>query len=159
MLESMSPGEFKSLRTDASMSQADLAQAIGMSRETVGQMERGTAPIERRTALAVRYVTQGPGRPKRTAADILHDVAETLDRAVVRGNANDDQMRRLERLEAEWKEARGAGIAGPLFLTTRGTLGMLRSATAGDPTQAPQQAELVRIKQQWRELALAARTG
>jgi len=38
------------------MSQAELAEAIGMSRVTIGLMERGEAPIEKRTELAVRYV-------------------------------------------------------------------------------------------------------
>lgn len=41
-------------RKAAGLSQAELAEKIGMSRETVGQMERGQAPIEVRTELAIK---------------------------------------------------------------------------------------------------------
>jgi DNA-binding XRE family transcriptional regulator len=152
----LSADELRTLRREAGMSQSELAEAIGMARETIGQMERGKASIEQRTALAVRYVTSGAGRRARSASTVLGDVADLLDRAVTRGRAYDDQMRRLARLEAEWAEVRGPEVAGPLFAITRGTLGMLRVATPGDPTQAPTQAELIRVKQQWRELARAA---
>ncbi|RYF17853.1 MAG: helix-turn-helix domain-containing protein [Oxalobacteraceae bacterium] len=52
--------EMKALRTRAGLSQAGLGEAIGMARETIGAMERGAAPIEKRTELAVRYVTMRP---------------------------------------------------------------------------------------------------
>lgn len=53
----MQADELKALRKAAGLSQADLGEAIGMARETIGAMERGAAPIEKRTELAVRYVT------------------------------------------------------------------------------------------------------
>lgn len=40
------------------MTQAQLGKEIGLSRECVGLMERGDAPIERRTELAVLYVAE-----------------------------------------------------------------------------------------------------
>ena len=52
----MQPNELREIRREAGMSQAELAEAIGMSRVTIGLMERGEAPIEKRTELAVRYV-------------------------------------------------------------------------------------------------------
>ena len=52
----MQPEELKAMRVEAGMSQAELGAAIGMSRVTIGLMERGEAPIEKRTELAVRYV-------------------------------------------------------------------------------------------------------
>ena len=54
----MQPEGLKALRMEAGLSQAELAEAIGMSRVTVGLMERGEAPIEKRTELAVRYVVE-----------------------------------------------------------------------------------------------------
>ena len=57
----MQPKEMKALRKAARMSQAELGDAIGMSRITVGLMERGDAPIEKRTELAVRYVVERRG--------------------------------------------------------------------------------------------------
>lgn len=52
----MQPDELKTLRKAAGMTQGEMGEAIGMTRETIGLMERGAAPIERRTELAVRYV-------------------------------------------------------------------------------------------------------
>lgn len=54
----MQPDELKAIRKAAGMSQGELAEAIGMSLDSVSRMERGMPgyPIERRTALAVRYV-------------------------------------------------------------------------------------------------------
>lgn len=57
-MPTMTGEQLQALRKAAKMSQAELAEAIGMARETIGQMERGQAPIERRTALAVRHVCE-----------------------------------------------------------------------------------------------------
>jgi DNA-binding XRE family transcriptional regulator len=53
--------EMKALRKAASLSQAELADAIGMCRETIGLMERGAAPIEKRTELDVKFVAREEG--------------------------------------------------------------------------------------------------
>jgi DNA-binding XRE family transcriptional regulator len=50
--------DMKALRVAAGLSQAELGEAIGMARETIGAMERGTHGIELRTELAVRYVAE-----------------------------------------------------------------------------------------------------
>ncbi|MGK6324646.1 helix-turn-helix transcriptional regulator [Sphingomonas sp. DT-51] len=52
----LQPEELKTLRKAAGLTQDQLAAAIGMSRVSIGLMERGQAPIERRTELAVRYL-------------------------------------------------------------------------------------------------------
>lgn len=52
----MQPSELKELRTICGMSQAKFASALGMSRVTVSNMERGSAPIEKRTGLAAQYL-------------------------------------------------------------------------------------------------------
>ena len=54
----MQPEELKALRMKAGLSQAELAQLIGMSRVTIGLMERGEAPIEKRTAIAARCILE-----------------------------------------------------------------------------------------------------
>lgn len=56
----MQGDEMKALRKAAGLTQEQLADAIGLSRVTIGLMERGQAPIERRTALAVRYLSEHP---------------------------------------------------------------------------------------------------
>lgn len=58
----MRADDLKIMRKAMGMSQAELGEAIGMSREAIGQMERGVAPIERRTGLAVTHVTQSHTR-------------------------------------------------------------------------------------------------
>ena len=52
----MQPDELKALRKAAGMTQADFADAIGMSRKAVNEMEAGKAPIERRTEIAARVL-------------------------------------------------------------------------------------------------------
>lgn len=54
----MQPEQLKALRKGARMTLAEMAEAIGMSLDSVGRMERGVPgyPIEKRTALAVEYV-------------------------------------------------------------------------------------------------------
>tara|TARA_B100000678_G_C18031651_1_gene430970 strand:- start:234 stop:416 length:183 start_codon:yes stop_codon:yes gene_type:complete len=54
----MQADQIKAQRKAAGMTQAELGEAIGLSRVTIGLMERGQAPIEKRTWLAVLYVTQ-----------------------------------------------------------------------------------------------------
>ena len=58
----MQPDELRALRKSAGLTIAQMAQAIGMSVDTISRMERGLPgyPIERRTELAVRYVAEHP---------------------------------------------------------------------------------------------------
>jgi len=52
----MHADELKALRRRIGMTQAHLAEALGLSIKWVGLMERGDAAIELRTELAVRYL-------------------------------------------------------------------------------------------------------
>ncbi|MGE4341354.1 MAG: helix-turn-helix domain-containing protein [Pigmentiphaga sp.] len=54
----MNPAELKSMRKRAGMTQQLLAEHLDISRVYLGLMERGLAPIERRTELAVRYLLE-----------------------------------------------------------------------------------------------------
>ncbi|USI72733.1 helix-turn-helix domain-containing protein [Sphingomonas morindae] len=58
----MRPEEMKALRKAAGLTQAEFASALGMHRVTISDMERGVAPIETRTALAARYLSDHPER-------------------------------------------------------------------------------------------------
>ena len=57
----MQPDEMKALRKAAGMTQEELADALGMNRVTISGMERGEAPIEKRTEVATREVTATHG--------------------------------------------------------------------------------------------------
>lgn len=60
----MQPDELKALRKQMDMTQQDMADAIGMSRKAIVEMEAGKAPIEKRTELALRYVAYAAGVEK-----------------------------------------------------------------------------------------------
>ena len=57
---SLLPEEVKAVRKGLGLSQQALGDALGLSRVTVGQMERGRAPIERRTVLSLLYLAEHP---------------------------------------------------------------------------------------------------
>lgn len=48
--------QFLRYRLALNVSQATFADMLGMARETVGKMERGQMPIEKRTMLAARFI-------------------------------------------------------------------------------------------------------
>lgn len=56
----MQGDELKALRKQAGLTQAELAQALGLTQTFIGLMERGEKAIERRTELAVRYLVEHP---------------------------------------------------------------------------------------------------
>lgn len=53
----MNPAELVALRKDMGWTQERLAAELDISRVHIGLMERGLNTIERRTELAVRYLT------------------------------------------------------------------------------------------------------
>jgi transcriptional regulator with XRE-family HTH domain len=52
----MTPAELEQARRALGLKQRELGDALDMTREHVGRMERGELPIHRTTALAVRYL-------------------------------------------------------------------------------------------------------
>ncbi len=109
--------ELKAMRTSAGMSQAELGDAIGMSRETIGQMERGQAPIELRTALAVKQVTQDNFVGLRDVVT-LHRHAAALFRDIHwKSRPSPDDRRELQAIRGDWSAA-GGSLVGEGLLTT-----------------------------------------
>lgn len=56
----LQPEHLTALRKMAGMSKTEFASALGMHRVTIGAMEAGRAPIERRTWLAARAIADRP---------------------------------------------------------------------------------------------------
>lgn len=56
----MQPDELRVIRKGLGFTQDQMGSAIGLSRKAINEMEAGKAPIERRTALAVRYLAEHP---------------------------------------------------------------------------------------------------
>lgn len=52
--------ELRERRKAMRLTQADLAAALSLTQTFIGMMERGEKPIEIRTALAVKYLTEHP---------------------------------------------------------------------------------------------------
>jgi transcriptional regulator with XRE-family HTH domain len=50
--------ELRGLRLSKQMTQAELGEALGLTGQYVGLMERGAKPIELRTELAARYLVE-----------------------------------------------------------------------------------------------------
>lgn len=58
--EAMQPDELKAIRKVLGLSQGRMGEALGLTGQFVGFMENGRAGIEKRTALAVRYLAEHP---------------------------------------------------------------------------------------------------
>jgi len=56
----MQPAELRVIRKGLGVSQGQLGDALGLTGQFIGLMERGLKPIERRTEYAVRYLAQNP---------------------------------------------------------------------------------------------------
>lgn len=74
----MDPSELRTRRKQLGLSQAEFADKIGLSRDFLGRMERGAAPINYRTEAAVRRLSAAPFREP-----------ETLDEKVLRKLSSD----------------------------------------------------------------------
>jgi len=58
----MQGSELRAIRKTLGLTLAGMAQKLGLSEKFVGMMERGQAPIEERTAVAVEALIGGPLR-------------------------------------------------------------------------------------------------
>ena len=54
----MTPKQFEKARKDLGLSQPGLAKALGRSRQTIINLEKGASPILRTTELAVQHLLQ-----------------------------------------------------------------------------------------------------
>lgn len=57
------PAKLRAARRRLGLSQREMAEALGLSREAIQTMEYGTRPIERRTDLALRYLLERAPHP------------------------------------------------------------------------------------------------
>lgn len=107
----MQGDELKALRKAAGMTQAELANAIGLTGTYIGLMERGEKPIERRTEQAVQFVSvcvrshtvMAAAQRCRQAArgDITLDADELLEIA--------DWLDMMSNLPRDWQTDQDAG--------------------------------------------------
>lgn len=143
----------RDLRQQAGLSQAAFAQAIGLSRETVGRMERGSEEIDRRTQLAMRYVAEKRPLEHRSLGDLHQGVADILDEAAVRGRASADSTRRLRIFACEWSAAGGSAAGTALLMAAQGMVGLLNVSGDNDRLRERIFGEFRELKLAWRAVA------
>lgn len=146
----MKGNDVRNLRRQANMSQAEFAAAIGLSRETIGRMERGSEDIDRRTELAMRYVAEIGLSEPRGLREIHQTVADILDEAALQGRGTTDSTRQLRRIASEWVSAGGSAAGASLLMSAQGTVGMLNVTGEHDPLRTRVFEELRQLKLAWR---------
>lgn len=145
----MTGEEMKVLRRKAGLSQAELGAAIGMTRESIGRMERTRHPVERRTELAVRYVAEvGPSKvPSR--AEIHEEVRSVLDDAAVHATPSLERSEKLKIALADWIAADGSDIGRQLLHRAQGVIGMINVTERSDPAWSATLRDLLELKREW----------
>jgi DNA-binding XRE family transcriptional regulator len=141
--------EIKARRKEAGMSQSELADAIGMARETIGQMERGTAPIELRTALAIRHVTEGNIVATRSAVDTHRHVATVLADIVKKGRIDPDDVQELKQAAVDWLPGGGGEIGDWLVTAAISIATKIRSNEPGSAIFQANVAEFLKLQKAW----------
>ena len=149
----MNGEDARALRRRTGMSQAAFAEAIGISRETVGRLERGSEEIDRRTELAIRFVVENGPLTTNTLREIHQNVADILDEAAVRGRVSPSSAAIMRNSASEWTTARGSEVGLDLICRAQATVGWLNAMNDDDPSRAMTFCELRQLKLAWPALA------
>jgi DNA-binding XRE family transcriptional regulator len=146
----MDGSEAQRLRRASKMSQSEFGAAIGVSRETIGRIERSPEQLDRRTELAMRYVAEGRLARVPELREIYEAVDQVLDQASVRGAPPYDYRDRLQAAEAHWGAKQGGSNTASLIRKAQGVLGMLNVTPPGDPLRDRAVEDLLQLKREWR---------
>lgn len=145
----MTGEEMKVLRRRAGLSQAALGAAIGMTRESIGRMERTCDHVERRTELAVRYVAEVAPPKRRNRTEIHEEVRAVLDDAAVRAIPSLERAQKLKLALADWIAADGSDLGRQLLHRAQGVIGMINVTNRSDPAWSATLRDLVELKREW----------
>ncbi|MER9751132.1 helix-turn-helix transcriptional regulator [Mesorhizobium sp. M0140] len=148
----MTGPEMKDLRQRAKLSQAQLASAIGMSRESIGRIERSRETVEKRTELAVRYIAEYGIAADRSLSQVHSDVANVLDDAAVRASPSIQRTDKLKAALESWTAAGGSDTGRQLIYRAQGVIGQINVSDARDPTFARTMSDLTQVKLEWAAL-------
>lgn len=142
--------EVRTMRRHIGMSQAAFAEAIGVSRETVGRLERGADEVDRRTELAIRFVVEKGPLTVTSLQEIHQSLADILDEAATRGRTSVQSSRWLKNAAREWAEQGGGEVCLDLIRRAEATVGWLNAMGNDDPSRNRTFAELRQLKLAWR---------
>lgn len=149
----MDGSEARRLRKESGMSQDDFGRALGISRETMGRIERNKEELDRRTELAVRYIAEGRLARAPDLREVHEAVADVLDQTAVRGSPPYDYRDRLQAAVANWSSKQGSADAEPLLSRAQGLLGMLNVTPQNDPMRERIFEQLRQLKLDWRAVS------
>ncbi len=144
--------ELKDLRQRAKLSQAQLAVAIGMSRESIGRIERSHDAVEKRTELAVRYIAEYGLPGDRSLSQVHGDVASVLDDAAVQTSPSIQRTDKLKAALENWTAAGGSDAGRQLIYRAQGVIGQINVSDVRDPTLARTLSDLTQVKLEWAAL-------
>lgn len=150
----MDGSEASRLRKECGMSQAEFGAAIGVSRETIGRIERSNEHLDRRTELAMRYIAEGRLALVPGLSEIHNTVANVLDQTAVRGSPPYDYRDKLQTAVSHWRAKQGSANAEPLLARAQGVLGMLNVTPPGDEMREHAFKQLLQLKLDWQAVAL-----
>ena len=145
----MTGDEMKALRLSTGLSQAKLATAIGMSRESVGRMERSGEVIEKRTELALRYIALRGGVTDSRFDQVHDDVERVLDDAAIRANPSGRRTERLKQALEEWTAGGGSEAGRQLIYRAQGVVGLINVTALDDGTWTQIMRDLTQLKAEW----------
>ncbi|KAL4403171.1 hypothetical protein CABS03_15473 [Colletotrichum abscissum] len=145
----MTGPELKDLRQRAKLSQAKLAAAIGMSRESIGRIERSQEAVEKRTELAVRYIASYGAPLDGLLWEVHSDVAHVLDDAAVRASESIERTDKLKAALENWIAARGSDAGRQLIYRAQGVIGQINVSDAQDAAFARTMSDLTQVKLEW----------
>jgi DNA-binding XRE family transcriptional regulator len=144
--------EMRDLRQRAKLSQAQLAAAIGMSRESIGRIERSKDSVEKRTELAVRYVAEHGLPADHSISQVHRDVADVLDDAAVNASPSIRRTNKLKAALENWTAAGGSDAGRQLIYRAQGVIGQINLSDARDPIFARTMSDLTQVKLEWAAL-------
>lgn len=149
----MNGSEASRLRKECGMSQVEFGAAIGVSRETIGRIERSNEHLDRRTELAMRYIAEGRLALVPELSKIHHTVATVLDQTAVRGSPPYDYRDKLQAAISHWRAKQGSASAEPLIARAQGVLGLLNVTPPGDGMRDHTFEQLRQLKLDWQAVA------
>ena len=149
----MDGSEASQLRRESGMSQSEFGAAIGVSRETIGRIERSTGQLDRRTELAMRYIAEGRLARIPELCEIHGIVATMLDQTAIRGSPPYDYRDKLQSAVSHWRAKQGCACAEPLLARAQGLLSMLNITPPGDAMRDSTFEQLRQLKLDWRAVA------
>ncbi|MFK3857214.1 helix-turn-helix domain-containing protein [Agrobacterium pusense] len=148
----MTGEEMRSLRLRTGLSQAALAGALGMSRESISRMERGRDTIERRTELALRYIVE-IGLPGEDSLERVHqEVADVLADASVQASPSLQRTEKLKHSLEAWMAAGGSEAGRLLIYRAQGVIGQINVTMPHDPMWHRTVSDLTRVRMEWAAL-------